>query len=111
MGTGTPGWPEITLNQWQKMTPSEISNYLDTNSVNARDEDGITALMYAAKWNSNTDVLQALLKAGAEVNRMHIKDTFISELTYWIHYVMEALLKAKVNSGQIWTYSIDACDN
>jgi ankyrin repeat protein len=36
--------------------------------VNARDENGVTPLMLAAQFNSNSEVITAFLKAGAEVN-------------------------------------------
>ena len=36
--------------------------------VNARDENGWTALMYAARYNLNAEVLAKLLEAGADVN-------------------------------------------
>ena len=35
--------------------------------VNARDNDGVTALMYAAESNQNPDVVATLLKAGADI--------------------------------------------
>lgn len=41
---------------------------MDTNSVNARDADGWTPLMYAAKWNPNPDVMEKLLDLGADVS-------------------------------------------
>ena len=36
--------------------------------VNARDEDGSTALMYAVVLNTNPDVIKALIAAGADIN-------------------------------------------
>jgi uncharacterized protein len=36
--------------------------------VNARDEQGVTALMYAAENNQNLEVAKALISAGADVN-------------------------------------------
>jgi hypothetical protein len=48
-------------------TPEAAGKALrDWACINARDEDGSTALMYAARNNTNPEVLSVLLKAGAD---------------------------------------------
>ena len=50
-------------------TPADINAAIKAGAdVNARDEDGWTALMVAAWKNSNPEVITALLKAGADVH-------------------------------------------
>jgi ankyrin repeat protein len=55
-------------------TPQQIQAAIDLGEdVNARDKFlGWTALMYAARFNKNPEVITTLLKAGADVNA---KDT------------------------------------
>ena len=36
--------------------------------INARNEDGKTALMFVAEFNENSNIIEALLSAGANVN-------------------------------------------
>ena len=49
-------------------TPEEIREAINSGAdVNARDEDGWTALMYAAYSNGNPDVINVLLDAGADI--------------------------------------------
>ena len=50
----------------EKLTVEDI-NAVGTK-VNDRDESGRTALMYAASWNDNPAVIEALLVAGASIN-------------------------------------------
>ena len=50
-------------------TLEEVNNAIKAGAnVNARDEDGKTPLMYAARDNQNPDVIKVLLEAGADVN-------------------------------------------
>ena len=49
-------------------TPKAVREDLSFGAdVNAKDEDGWTALMYAAR-NPNSEIMSALLKSGADVN-------------------------------------------
>ena len=49
-------------------TPEQIKAMIDAGAdVNAKDEHGMTPLMWAAQ-NQNSDVIAALLKAGADLN-------------------------------------------
>ena len=52
---------------WKIATTSDVKAKLDAGAdVMGRDEDGITALHYAARWGTPENI-QALLKAGADV--------------------------------------------
>jgi ankyrin repeat protein len=42
--------------------------------IEARDKDGGTALMYAAEYNQNANVITALLKSGADLNAQDKED-------------------------------------
>jgi ankyrin repeat protein len=46
---------------------------LDGADVNARDNKGRTALMFAARHNRSSDIVMALLDAGADI---HVKSKF-----------------------------------
>jgi hypothetical protein len=49
-------------------TPQDVQAAIKGGAdINARDVDGMTALMYAAQYNSNSEVISVLLKAGADV--------------------------------------------
>jgi ankyrin repeat protein len=61
-------WPMLTRSAWRNMTVEQISSHLESKSVSARGEDGVTALMMASAANSNPEVVQALIDGGADVS-------------------------------------------
>src|SRR5665213_1614083 len=58
------GLPDAAKSQDQKMVQALLSQHAD---VNARSDDGSTALLWAAHWN-NLDTAALLLHAGADAN-------------------------------------------
>lgn len=53
----------------RRETPQEVESAIKAGAdVNAKDESGLTALMYAARFNDNPEVIQVLVKNGADVN-------------------------------------------
>ena len=73
MMLAAPGWAAMSDAEFLKLcedgTAQEVCAALDAGAnVNAKDKDGITALMVAAEVNSNPEVINVLLKAGADVN-------------------------------------------
>ena len=64
-------WPTLTADRWANMTVQELNTLLEQNDIEARTEGtffpGSTPLMHAARYSS-TDVIRALLDAGAAVN-------------------------------------------
>jgi len=57
-------------------TPQEVQNAISAGAnVNARDENGITALMAAAEINNNPEVITALIRSGADVNARNQADS------------------------------------
>lgn len=68
----------------------EIKVLIDAGAdVNAKDKDGMTALMYAAKDNDNPEVIKAIIDAGAVVTDEAIdyaknnKDIYKTD-AYWL---------------------------
>ena len=54
--------------------PKEVQKAVDAGAeINARDKDGDTPLIEAAKYNKNPEVIKVLLDAGAEINVRNIK--------------------------------------
>ena len=64
-------WPTLTADRWENMSVQELNTLLERNDIEARTEGtffpGSTPLMHAARYSS-TDVIRALLDAGADVN-------------------------------------------
>ncbi len=68
-------------------------------NVNAKDNDGLTPIFYAAKFNKNAKIMQLLTNAGADVN---IKNKeFMSSLHYAAGYNKdpENVITSLVNAG------------
>ena len=64
-----PSWPGLTPGLWVDMTPTELERLLSLgNDVSQRDGVGMTALMRAAQYNHDPEVVQLLLDRGAQVN-------------------------------------------
>ncbi len=61
-------WPELTSNLWEEMTPSLLLEYLDHNDVNFQDSNGKTALIFAASYCQEPEVIKLLVKTGAKIN-------------------------------------------
>ena len=62
-------WPQLTPELWQDMTPAGLQGLLSQgNDISERDGVGMTALMRAAQYSRNPDILRTLLEAGAEVD-------------------------------------------
>lgn len=60
---------ELLFDAARNGSPADICTAFAAGAkVEAEDEIGTTALMFAAEYNTNPDVLKALLDAGAEVN-------------------------------------------
>ena len=56
-------------------SPEQVSAAIQAGAdVNARDEDGLPALMWAASFNENPEVITVLIDAGAEMNARNNKD-------------------------------------
>ena len=56
-------------------TARQVKNAIRTDAkINARDEQNRTALMVAARWNRDSEVVSALLDAGADVNAREMFD-------------------------------------
>ena len=54
---------------WKDATPQMVESAIsDGADVNDKDIDGITPLMYAARHNQNPQVIETLIKCGANVN-------------------------------------------
>ena len=89
-----------------KTTPEIISALIKAGAeINARDKDGATPLIIAARWNSSPEIFAALIKAGAEVNARDndgnspLMKAAIPANSHFV--VCEALIKAgaEVNAG------------
>ena len=83
----------------EKGTAQEIRTELFKKAnPNAEDDDGVTALMRAAKYNT-PDVVSILLKAGADVNAKHDEGTtaLMWAAAYNTPEVISVLLKARAD--------------
>ncbi len=66
---------DVFLDLCKKGTADEVRRALASGAnVNARDKDGVTALMCAARGNANPDVVKVLLEGGANV---HARDNIL----------------------------------
>jgi ankyrin repeat protein len=64
-----PSWPGLTPDLWEDMTPKEIERLLsEGNDISQRDGVGMTALMRAAQYNRDPNVLRLLVDRGAQVD-------------------------------------------
>ncbi len=54
---------------WVNISPKEVRQALSAGSIDvyAKDEDGRTSLMRAAKYNQNSEIITALINAGADI--------------------------------------------
>ena len=63
------GTTEELLEGAGKAEPEKVLQLIQGGAdVNAKNKDGLTPLMLAARQNSNPEVLRALMEAGADVN-------------------------------------------
>ncbi len=58
---------------WKSATVVDVEKYIEKYDVNARDGNGMTALMEASILNKNPKVIEVLIKDGADVN-VRLKD-------------------------------------
>lgn len=65
--TAEAGLPDAAKNQDQKTLQALVSQHAD---INARSDDGSTALLWAAHWN-DVDTAALLLQAGADANAVN----------------------------------------
>ena len=61
-------WPELSESEWMSMTRETLMELLETHGVNDRNENGLTALMYVAYGNTNPEVIEVLIEAGADMD-------------------------------------------
>jgi ankyrin repeat protein len=92
---GSNGLAEAAKNQQKASIQSLLKQKAD---VNARDMEGMTALIWAAHWN-DADMVQMLLKAGADAS---LKSNFDDSALYEAclngnSAIVEALLKARAD--------------
>lgn len=62
------GWPELTGEVWEAMSVSALDDILSEQRVGSRTDNGLSALMFAARHNADPDVASYLIEAGAGVN-------------------------------------------
>ncbi|MDR1740449.1 MAG: ankyrin repeat domain-containing protein [Synergistaceae bacterium] len=98
----------------QRGTPKEVRKAIDAGvDVNAKDEDGLTPLMYAVRDSGDPEVVSALLKAGADVNAKD--NTGRTPLTYAntsgvIHVLLGAGAEVDARDEEGNTPLMHACD-
>ena len=64
-----PGfWPTLSETAWEEIKNEELAELLTIFDVDVTDEDGYTALMYAAALTGDPLIIDELIAAGADVN-------------------------------------------
>ncbi len=64
-------WPRLNPVVWRSMTREKLSTHLLKNNVNDNQSVfGWTPLIFAARNNSNTEVIQELIDSGADVHEI-----------------------------------------
>lgn len=92
-------WPALSETAWLEMTVFEVQELLESNRVDARDEEGTTALFYAIAMSADTAVAEALIEAGANVN-VRIGPNNLSPLAFASMYRRDGeLVQALVDAG------------
>lgn len=71
-------------------------NIYDINDINEKDESGSTALCDAINFNKNKDVVEVLIKAGANVNN---KSKYGFSPLYWASDQKKELVELLINNG------------
>ena len=93
--------PFLAPDWWEKATPQEVETAINNGaSVTERDENGMTPLMWAARFNQNPEVIETLIKHGADIKERN--EYGFTPLIYAAEYnenseVIETLIKHGAN--------------
>lgn len=67
--SGEYDWPVLTIRQWEKMTPSVLSGFLESGcSVNRLSSEGLSPLMMAGELGNDPRIIDILVENNADVN-------------------------------------------
>ena len=107
----------LDYESWEAYTAREVQDLINAGAdVNARNNQGITVLMFAA-WDGSAEVVELLINAGADINARDDDDMTVLMFAAWSSSaeVVELLINAgadiNAKDDEDWTPLIFAADD